>query len=83
LSTNVSHVVTDSRSQGVRVARGRHARDPRGSVEAGDVMTVSVELTKVLTSPQFQAIWTATLTGTHRQLVAVLRGQNTAARDLA
>ena len=46
MSTDVSHVVTDSRSasrsQGVRVARGRHARDPRGSVEAGDVMTVPV-----------------------------------------
>ena len=28
------------RSQGVRVGRGRHARNPRGSVEAGDVMTV-------------------------------------------
>jgi hypothetical protein len=40
---------------------------------------VAGELTKVLTSPQFQAIWTATLTGTHRQLVAVLRGQDTAA----
>jgi hypothetical protein len=34
--------VTDSRSQGVRVARGRHARDPQGSVEAGDGMTVPV-----------------------------------------
>jgi hypothetical protein len=31
----------------------------------------------VLTSPQFQAIWTAALTATHRQLVGVLRGQNT------
>ena len=42
MSTNASHVVTDSRSQGVRVARGCHARDPRGSVKAGDVMTVPV-----------------------------------------
>ena len=42
MSTDVSHVVTDSRSQGVRVARGCHARDPRGSVKAGDVMTVPV-----------------------------------------
>ena len=30
-------------------------------------------------SPQFQAVWTGTLTTTHQQLVAVLRGQNTAA----
>ena len=46
MSADVSHVVTGIRSascpQGVRVARGRHARDPRGSVEAGDVMTVPV-----------------------------------------
>jgi len=30
------------RSQGIRVGRGRHARDPRGSVEAGDVTAVPV-----------------------------------------
>jgi hypothetical protein len=40
---------------------------------------VAGELAKVLASPRFQAVWTATLTATHRQLVAVLRGQNTAA----
>jgi len=44
LSAEASHAVTDIRptsgSQDVRVGRGRHARDPRGSVEAGDVMTV-------------------------------------------
>ena len=33
----------------------------------------------MLLSPQFQAIWTAALTATHHQLVAVLRGQGTAA----
>jgi hypothetical protein len=33
----------------------------------------------VLASSQFQAVWTAALTFTHQQLVAVLRGQNTAA----
>ena len=33
----------------------------------------------MLTSAQFQAIWTAALTATHQQLVAVLRGQGTAA----
>jgi hypothetical protein len=38
---------------------------------------VAGELTKVLASPQFQAIWTRSLTTTHQQLVAVLRGQNT------
>src|ERR1700748_2023503 len=31
-----------SRLQDVRVGRGRHARDPRGSVAANDVMTVPV-----------------------------------------
>jgi hypothetical protein len=44
LSVEASHVVTGirsvSRSQGACVGRGRHARDPRGSVGAGDVMTV-------------------------------------------
>jgi hypothetical protein len=44
LSTEASHVVTDirsaSRSQDVREGRGSHARDPRGSVEAGDIVTV-------------------------------------------
>jgi hypothetical protein len=44
LSAEASHVVTGirlaSHSQDVRVGRGRHARDPRGSVEADDVMTV-------------------------------------------
>ena len=38
---------------------------------------VAGELTNVLTSPKFQAIWTAALTATHRQLVAVLRGEKT------
>lgn len=42
LSAEASQVVADrrpaSRPRDIRV--GRHARDPRGSVEAGDVMTV-------------------------------------------
>jgi hypothetical protein len=38
---------------------------------------VAGELSSVLASPQFQAIWTAALTATHQQLVAVLRGQTT------
>ena len=40
------HAETGTRSasgpQDVRVGRGRHARDPRGSAEAGDVMIVPV-----------------------------------------
>ena len=44
MSAKAWHVVTGipsaSRSQGVRMARGRHARDPRGNVAADDVMTV-------------------------------------------
>ncbi len=40
---------------------------------------VAGELTKVLASPKSRAVWTGTLTATHQQLVAVLRGHNTAA----
>ena len=40
---------------------------------------VAGKLTNVLSSPRFQAVWTAALTATHKQLVAVLRGQSTAA----
>jgi hypothetical protein len=40
---------------------------------------VAGELAKVLASPRFQAVWNGTLTRTHQQVVAVLRGQNTAA----
>jgi hypothetical protein len=40
---------------------------------------VAGELAKVLASPRFQAIWARSLTRTHQQVVAVLRGQNTAA----
>ena len=62
-------------------ARLRDALPPKASFAAVPVTNatkgyVAGELTKVLTSPQFQAIWTATLTATHQQLVAVLRGQN-------
>src|SRR3954447_365296 len=65
-------------------ARLRDALPPKASFAAAPVTNatkgfVAGELTKVLTSPQFQAIWTAALTSTHQQLVAVLRGQNTAA----
>jgi hypothetical protein len=65
-------------------ARLRDALPPRASFAAVPVTNatkgyVAGQLTNVLTSPQFQAIWTAALTFTHQQLVAVLRGQNTAA----
>ena len=65
-------------------ARLRDALPPKAGVAAVPVTHatkgfVAGELTKVLTSAQFQAIWTAALTSTHRQLVAVLRGQGTAA----
>ena len=65
-------------------ARLRAALPPKASFAAVPVTNatkgfVAGKLTKVLVSPQFQAIWTRTLTTTHQQLVAVLRGQNTAA----
>jgi hypothetical protein len=63
-------------------ARLRDALPPKASFAAVPVTNaakgyVAGELTKVLSSPQFQAIWTAALTATHRQLVAVLRGEKT------
>jgi hypothetical protein len=65
-------------------ARLRDALPPKASIAAVPVTNatkgyVAGQLTNVLTSPQFQTIWTAALTFTHQQLVAVLRGQNTAA----
>ena len=65
-------------------ARLRAALPPKASFAAVPITDatkgfVAGELTKVLASPQFQAAWTAALTATHQQLVAVLRGQNTAA----
>ena len=65
-------------------ARLRDALPPKASIAAVPVTNatkgyVAGQLTKVLASPQFQAVWTAALTATHQQLVAVLRGQNTAA----
>lgn len=38
---------------------------------------VSAQLAKVLSSERFQKIWISTLTSTHQELVAVLRGQKT------
>ena len=65
-------------------ARLRLRLPPKASVAAVPVTNatkgfVAGELTKVLASPQFQAVWTGALTVTHEQLVAVLRGQNTRA----
>src|SRR5271170_3278167 len=63
-------------------ARLRDALPPKASFAAVPITNatkgyVAGELAKVLTSPQFQAIWTTALTVTHRQLVAVLHGQKT------
>jgi hypothetical protein len=65
-------------------ARLRDALPPKAGIAAVPVTNatkgyVAGQLTSVLTSSQFQAVWTAALTFTHQQLVAVLRGQNTAA----
>jgi hypothetical protein len=65
-------------------ARLREALPPRASFAAIPVTNatkgfVADQLTRVLNSSQFQTAWTAALTFTHQQLVAVLRGQNTAA----
>jgi hypothetical protein len=63
-------------------ARLRAALPPKARFAAVPVTNatkgfVAGELTKVLASPKFQAVWTAALTSTHQQLMAVLRGQNT------
>ena len=64
-------------------ARLQDALPPKASFAAAPITNatkgyVAGELANVLASPQFQAIWTAALTTTHQQLVAVLRGQHTA-----
>lgn len=65
-------------------ARLKDALPPKASVAAAPVANaakgfVAGRLAKVLASPVFQAIWTRQLTNTHQLLVAVLRGQHTAA----
>ena len=65
-------------------ARLKDALPPKASFAAVPVVNatkgfVTGQLANVLASPQFQAIWTAALTSMHKQLVALLRGQNTAA----
>ena len=62
--------------------RLRDALPPKASFAAVPITNatkgyVTGALAKVLTSPQFQAVWIAALTVTHRQLVAVLHGQKT------
>ncbi len=65
-------------------ARLKDALPPKASFAAAPVANatkgfVAGQLASVMASPQFQAIWTATLTSMHQLLVAVLRGQHTAA----
>ena len=65
-------------------ARLKDALPPKASFAAAPVANatkgfVAGQLANVMASPQFQAIWTATLTSVHQLLVAVLRGQHTAA----
>ena len=65
-------------------ARLKDALPPKASFAAAPVASatkgfVAGQLATVMASPQFQAIWTATLTAMHQLLVAVLRGQHTAA----
>jgi hypothetical protein len=65
-------------------ARLRDALPPKASFAAAPVANatkgfVAGQLANVMASPQFQAVWTATLTSMHQLLVAVLRGQHTAA----
>ncbi len=65
-------------------ARLKDALPPKASFAAAPVANatkgfVAGQLATVMASPQFQAIWTATLTSMHQLLVAVLRGQHTAA----
>ena len=65
-------------------ARLKDALPPKASFAAAPVASatkgfVAGQLAAVMASPQFQAIWTATLTATHQLLAAVLHGQHTAA----
>ena len=65
-------------------ARLKDALPPKVNFAAAPIANatkgfVAGQLATVLASPQFQAIWTQTLTSTHQLLVAVLRGQHTAA----
>jgi hypothetical protein len=65
-------------------ARLKDALPPKASFAAAPVANatkgyVAGQLATMMASPQFQAIWTATLTSVHQLLVAVLRGQHTAA----
>ena len=65
-------------------ARLKAALPPKASIAAAPITNatksfVTGELATTLASRQFQAIWTAALTSMHQLLVAVLRGQHTAA----
>jgi hypothetical protein len=54
-----------------------------GPITSATENFVASELAKVLESEQFQKVWTATLTSTHKVVVAVLRGQKTPAVSTA
>ena len=65
-------------------ARLKDALPPKASAAAAPIANASKsfitgQLASVLASPKFQAVWTQALTYTHQLLVAVLRGQHTAA----
>jgi len=65
-------------------SRLRNALPPKASfvaipITAATESYVSAELAKVLGSERFQTIWISTLTSTHAQVVAVLRGQSSQA----
>ena len=65
-------------------SRLRNALPPKAGfvaipVTAATQSFVSEQLAKVLGSERFQIVWTNTLTSTHQQVVAVLRGQNSQA----
>jgi hypothetical protein len=65
-------------------ARLKAALPPKAGIAATPVANatkgfVTGQLATVMASRQFQAIWTATLTSMHQLLVAVLRGEHTAA----
>jgi hypothetical protein len=65
-------------------ARVKDALPPKASFAAAPIANatkgyVAGELTTVLANPKFQDAWIAALTYLHQELVAVLRGQQTAA----
>jgi hypothetical protein len=69
-------------------SRLKEALPDKVSFAAGPITSategfVAGEIAKVLESDRFQKVWTATLTSTHKVVVAVLRGQKTPAVSTA